>query len=504
MTATIQPSRSTRFIKPVCLAIFAVSLAFAARGLFSGYSYWLDELFSVTASRDGWRRLFGIMLQADVHPPLYQIVLKVWILLFGSSEVATRILSFLFSSLALSAFSLDAIIGKRWRRVATLLFIGASPFFAFYSQETRSYAMVLALSSVITLSFLELRSRDRAGGTASETILSCIYYAGSLLLSLTHYFGWIYVFVLSLVGFFEKRIEHVRLRTIFLFAAMSIWPLCHVFFGGLMAKSGGNFWIKVSPPIFGTITILLKGVMPFMAGAKLPYLLIISLLLIGAFVFLSAGQWRQSVVADECRLSLLVVLLFVALLALVDLRTPMSTPRNYIVLLPLVMIGLANSFVMLANVGGIRSPSWLASLFLVGLVTLFLAKHSWSQLGEKIQPHQNWKSLAAYVNESKVCSDGCLVVGSFGLHTYYFSGIGAGLLKEVSSDQLDSVQMLPGVRILGFHQAYEELAELMNANKERVCLQGTQSKKNSTFIVLPKSALTGREADLGMKSCALP
>ncbi|MEB3323146.1 MAG: hypothetical protein VKI81_10030, partial [Synechococcaceae cyanobacterium] len=35
------------------------------------YSYWLDELYSVTASSQGWKVLYLHWIPNDVHPPLY-------------------------------------------------------------------------------------------------------------------------------------------------------------------------------------------------------------------------------------------------------------------------------------------------------------------------------------------------------------------------------------------------------------------------------------------------
>jgi len=123
-----------------------MAMAIASRGLFKGYSYWLDEIFSVTASLDSWQQLYQKwLLQIDVHPPLYQLALKLWMSIFGSTEIATRFLSLAFSAVTLSAFSYDAIVKSRWRHVIVLLLIGVSPSFVYLSQETRSYSLVLAL-----------------------------------------------------------------------------------------------------------------------------------------------------------------------------------------------------------------------------------------------------------------------------------------------------------------------------------------------------------------------
>ncbi|MFU8885432.1 MAG: hypothetical protein ACNA8O_08245 [Cyanobacteriota bacterium] len=529
MTFSFTSAPSTRLIKPACFALCAVFLIFASRGLLSGYSYWLDEIYSVSASLDTWQELYQRWILRDVHPPLYQILLKLWMLLLGSSETATRLLSFIFSLVTLSAFSFDAIAGKRWRRVTALLFIGASPFFAYYAQETRSYSLVLALSSIVTLSILQLRSKPKELDLHARNIAGIAYYLGAFLLSITHYFGWIYVFVISAINFFERRIRHARLRALVLVAAISVWPIWHVVIGDLGGKSGGDFWIKISPPVIGTINTFLNGCLPFLAFKGSPYLFLSAWALIAALILVSARSWNAialffangyrelGAIADETRFTILSITLVVGLLSLVDLHTPMSTTRNYIVLLPAVMISLANSLTMMINLRGGKGPSGVASFLLALLIVLFLAKSSWSGLAQKIQAHQNWKNLSEYVKESKVCSDGCFVIGSYGLHDFYFTGsgsfddlsiskgaMGTSASRATLDEQVAYIGSRQNAKILGFHGASGKVADLMGAAKDRVCIQPPQTWENSTFLILPRSGLTGSEEKYGMRKCVMP
>lgn len=529
MISTSSSAPSKRFIKPACFAICAAFLVLASRGLLSGYSYWFDEIYSVSASLDTWQQLYQKwILQSDVHPPLYHIFLKLWMLLLGSSETATRFLSFVFSLVALSAFSFDAIAGKRWRRVTALLFIGSSPLFAYYAQETRSYSLVLALSSIVTLSILDIRSKDKDIGSSGRNIISLFYYIGAFLLSITHYFGWIYVFAISIVLFFENRIKHARPRALFVIAAISVWPIWHVVVGNLGGKSGGDFWITISPPVIGTIKTFLNGCLPFLAGNGSTYLfvvwgLITALILVSArswisiTSFIMKGYLEIGAIAYETRFALLSTALVVGLLSLVDLHTPMSTTRNYIVLLPPVMIALASSLTMLVNIGGLKSSSGAASSLLVVLIILLLVQQSWNGLTPKTQAHQNWKSLSEYVKDSKICTDGCFAINSYGLHDFYF--LESGSINDLSiskgamgtpastttlDEQVDYVKPRQDAKILGFHGASGKISDLIGASKDRVCIQPSQSWENSTFLILPKSLLTGSEEKYGMKKCAIP
>jgi len=518
---------SVKFIKPVCLLFSAISLAFASRGLWSGYSYWLDELYSVFASLDTWHGLYQNWILVDVHPPLYQLVLKLWMLLFGSSEGSTRTLSFAFSFVTLSAFSFDAVAGKRWRRVTALLLIGASPAFAYYAQETRSYSLVLALSSVVTLSALQLRLQSRSMNSLANIITCFIYYVGAFLLSIAHYFGWIYVFVISVIGFFSEKIAFARSRSLLLVAAISVWPIWHVAFGDLGEKSGGAFWIKVAPPVLGTLHVFLDGCLPFMMLRWPSYLLfsvwglIAALLLMYVYKrnvikrFFVHGLSDLGGIVDETRFTVLATLLMVGILSLVDLHTPMSTPRNYIVLLPPVMIALANVLTMLTSLRGVKSFLGIAFSLIFILVFFVLAGQSWNGLTAKIRAHQNWKGLAEYVSNTKLCADGCFAVGSNGRHEFYFSeagsivdlssqhsplGLPAG--KATLNNQAAYVKSRMDAKILGFHGARGQISARMEQSDERVCLQPPQTWRNSTFVILPKSRLVGSEGQFGLKECS--
>ena len=470
---------SSRFIKIFAFCICAVSLILASRGLFRGYSYWADELYSISASLDSWRSLIKGWILEDVHPPLYQVVLKLWMSSFGSSEIATRLLSFGFSFITLLALSVDAIAGLKWRRILALALVGVSPSFAYYSQETRSYSLVLALSTIATLAGLELRSSadsHETVGIKSQRVLSLIYYVGCILLSLTHFFGWLYVFALSVITFFERRIEAARFRSILLILVISIWPALHVVVGTLANRTGGNFWIKVSPPVLGTINIYLKGCLPFMAYTGSPYLFVGSWAMVAVFIAVVTGSWKeirsflvQSGRSMEVlwlisqRFLLLSLALVLGLMSVIDQHTPMSTSRNYIVLLPQQCF----CFQMPTNLARskrFRKLSGSAALLLAGIAIGLLVRQSWIDLSSKLGPIQNWKQLAVYVRESGVCSGGCFVMGTHNLHNYYFKDIpmlyplalqkgamGNSRTRASLENQINYLNSLPAAKVLAFH-----------------------------------------------------
>src|SRR5688572_22490677 len=73
----------------ICLAI---RLAFITQK-----NLWFDEVFSWHLSLDGFYTIIA-RTSADIHPPLYYFILKIWSFIFGDSVFSIRLLSALFTS----------------------------------------------------------------------------------------------------------------------------------------------------------------------------------------------------------------------------------------------------------------------------------------------------------------------------------------------------------------------------------------------------------------------
>lgn len=187
---------------------------------------------------------------------------------------------------------------------------------------------------------------------------------------------------------------------------------------------------------------------------------------------------------------------------LIDLKTPMSTDQNFIVLLPatilLVLDGLCSLFAAGINneLPMARSVSLVISITLASLLLV----SSYRSVSAKISPRQNWKALAEYVRDSGICATGkCYVMGSYGLHKFYFNGSGFEGLKDLAlppgkdspapslEEQIKVALRDPDVPVLGFHRVGNvALPELTSSERDVVCLQPPQGGSYSTFIVLRK------------------
>ena len=95
------------------------------------------------------------------HPPLYYVLAKVWVDLWGDSVYALRTLSVLFSGLGLLAmyWFVRELAARRRAALIAMLLLGVSPLFILYGQEAREYALwalTLLLSSAALLRALRV------------------------------------------------------------------------------------------------------------------------------------------------------------------------------------------------------------------------------------------------------------------------------------------------------------------------------------------------------------
>lgn len=61
----------------------------------TSFSLWTDEIFSLNAARLPWAAMFERLVIDKVHPPLFYVLLKLWILIGGQSLLWLKLFPFL-------------------------------------------------------------------------------------------------------------------------------------------------------------------------------------------------------------------------------------------------------------------------------------------------------------------------------------------------------------------------------------------------------------------------
>lgn len=123
-------------------------------------SLWLDEAYSIYLSSHRLPQILGFTASSDAHPPLYYVLLHIWMALFGPSALAVRGLSLLASVAAvLMAYAVGRVVGSHRVALLTAVMMGLSSFQVWYAQEARMYALT-ALTTLVALYGLARALRD--------------------------------------------------------------------------------------------------------------------------------------------------------------------------------------------------------------------------------------------------------------------------------------------------------------------------------------------------------
>lgn len=312
-------------------AAFLLMLLAFVTGLFflnADQSLWLDELYSVTTAnpdstlRDVWQKI-----ERDVHPPFFLLFLHYWMKLFGTSEFAVRAPS-LIASIATIAFSLwyfRPIVGPRATGIFCVM-LATSYGIIWYSQEARSYALMILLSVALTGASLRIIENVKKGHLDPNPLRLFAFCA--TILSLTHYFGFIlYCSSTAAILILLHRRFDLLWRNALFFVLPAVPSLLWVFYhyGQIQPNVLNDFWItKPSIGDFLKFLSLLFGI-SYLWLAMTPII---------AFAIARQG-------APARRLALFAIFnvsIGVAFALTISLRHPMITSRNLLIFLPIIQL----------------------------------------------------------------------------------------------------------------------------------------------------------------------
>jgi uncharacterized membrane protein len=126
------------------------------------HSLWLDEMATVEALQGSMNDVITWCLR-DIHPPLYYIGLKLWVVAAGTSDVSLRLFSAVAAllSVALAGPVARRFVGDAAAPPATLL-LGLHPALVEFGRMARYYSLTVLLSLVSALALHRALERGRA------------------------------------------------------------------------------------------------------------------------------------------------------------------------------------------------------------------------------------------------------------------------------------------------------------------------------------------------------
>jgi mannosyltransferase len=162
------------------VVVLAAALRFSTLGV---QSFWLDEAFTVELVRKSLGGVLHGIRETEGTPPLYYCVAWLWAKLFGTSEWGLRSLSALIGTATVPiAYAAGGELVSKRAGLVTALLVAVNPWLVWYSQEARSYALLVLLGAAALYYF----ARAVHGGSRRDVAL---WAALSALALLTHYFA---------------------------------------------------------------------------------------------------------------------------------------------------------------------------------------------------------------------------------------------------------------------------------------------------------------------------
>ncbi|MBN1250198.1 MAG: glycosyltransferase family 39 protein, partial [Anaerolineae bacterium] len=148
--------RQTEAAQTPRVILVACAIGFALRLLLLGSkTLWLDEVLSIRTARAGLDAWLAGSVGA-YHPPLYYVLLGPW-LEIASTPFLLRLPSAVIGTFCIPlSYRLAMRLSDRETATKSMWLVALSPLLIWYSQELRSYALLVMLSLLATVLLLEV------------------------------------------------------------------------------------------------------------------------------------------------------------------------------------------------------------------------------------------------------------------------------------------------------------------------------------------------------------
>lgn len=196
------------------LVVIVIVIGMAARLWEANYSFSADEVFSIKLANHQFSEVISASLADRTHPPLHNILLHIWIRVFGNSEASAHMLSVLFSlAFMVLSYALLRKFVDWWIALGLLAILALSPHFVYYGQEARPYALIALLVTANLLAFLRLLD------ATSDRIRIAIWITSSILLLYAQHLG---IFIVGLEMMFALALLQSDRKKIFLYGCIAV------------------------------------------------------------------------------------------------------------------------------------------------------------------------------------------------------------------------------------------------------------------------------------------
>lgn len=250
--------KNIRLLQAVAVAVLSVVYATVRLWRLTASCLWFDEIFSLHAAQHTWGTILSFAAKDLIHPPLFYLLLKVWMSTGGESLYWLRLLP---AALAVSAIVPLLYLCRElrlnvWSKLIAFLLISVNGSLIKYAQEVRMYSLLLCLS--LFSIWLFVRYFHKGKGLAPLIIVN-------VLMVYSHYFGWfVAISEVAAIVIFQR----IKIRAILIMLAVCAASYIPWVIAIWMALSGGsdvgqNIGFMERPGIPQLLHLVLNLVEPF-------------------------------------------------------------------------------------------------------------------------------------------------------------------------------------------------------------------------------------------------
>lgn len=345
-------------------------------------SFWADEAVSITVAQFRWADFWHLLTHSEANMALYYVLLRIWSQM-SDTPWFVRLFSVLAGVATVPAiyFLGKALFSRRAGILAALL-LGLNIFHIRYSQEARSYSLVVLLVTCSSLFFVRnIKSQGRAGGglyvLSSAAALYAHFFAALVLLA--QFVSWMLL---------PRRLRTWNyVRNLIAIAIMGFPLLLFIAFRG-----GSNLdWLShpTSKDVYRLFT-------DFSGNGVIFVLFILSVALASREAWLQWSHHRESCEAWAFVFVALWLLLPVVITLAASHWKPIFFARFLLVCLPASLLLFGQGLALIR-------PNWLGFAVLAVLVcaSLIGLRKFYRQPGQ-----EDWKGAISYLAQNARAGDG--------------------------------------------------------------------------------------------------
>ena len=358
-------------------------------------SLWLDEAINVNVANGlGFKDLVINYSLGDFHPPLYHVLLKSWILLFGASEISVRLPSVILGvGTVFITYLIAKILFEKKTALISATLMATAPLHIYYSQESRMYMLAAFFASASCYFLISILKK-------TSLLLWFGFIVSTTLMLYSDYIPHILVLVMVIYLFINRRKISRSTRASFIPAFIVILILFSPWLlilpkqiqTGLSTAAASPAWAQVvgSPDTKSLILTFTKTVIGRIShDNNLVYLVILTPVAIFVIFLLLFSLFRTS------RLRSFLYFWFfgpIFLSFLVAFFIPIFSYFRFIFVLPAFYILLSSSINTFNWTPFTRSLLVFFLIINLGSTTIYFANPKFQR--------ENWRAATKYVQEN--------------------------------------------------------------------------------------------------------